>query len=223
MSAVVRTVRGAPPGRRACVTGAGLQAGARAAGHVGRAPVIRRGGGGRRQSDGCRRALRLPSSSPLRRRAAPWRSLPRPSAECSLPGPLRPCLALVSCGEWGAAVTGVFSPDARAGKREAGGRGSGLVLHPLPRPFWRLRSAGAACSGVRGGRARGRAGAGRGQPRAGHASCRGWQAGAARHRGPVFPQDESASPRDPVMAFRAAPLVLRSPRCPGPQMPARSV
>lgn len=49
-----------------------------------------------------------------------------------------------------------------------------------------------------------------------------WAVGV-RQRGFVSPQDDPASPRVPAMAFRAAPLVPRSPRRPGPQTPARSV
>lgn len=178
--------------------------------HVGRAPIIKCGGGGCHPSDGCRRASPLSSPPFLRRCAASRRSQPRSSRarRLDLPVCVRPCLR----GEWGAAVKGAVSP---------GRRDSCLVSPPSrPRPFWRSGAACLRCPGRVGGRARG----GALHVLAAH-PARGCGQGAmgVRHRGPLSPQDEPLSPRVLAMASRAAPLAPRSPRRPGPPKPARRV
>lgn len=190
-----------------------MRARARAARHVGRPPAIRRGGGPSRPSDGCRSVLVL-SFQHLRRRAASRRTQPcaRSAHHLDLLVPSRSSSPVVS----GAQREQAFFP--RAGGVPASCR------PPYP------RSRASLVAPARGNRRglfrrppRARAG---GRVRGESATCDPLVppgAVGARHCGLVSPQDESASPRVPAMAFRAAPLALRSSRRPGPQMPVRSV
>lgn len=155
-------------GPRACVTGAGLRADARArasaARHVGRPPAIRRGGGPSRPSDGCRSVLVL-SFQYLRRRAAPRRTLPcaRSAHRLDLLVRSRSSSPVVS----GAQREQAFFP-------RAGFRPRAVPPTRAREPFWWLRRAGTeeVCSGARRGRARA-GGCGESPPRAIRSSRRG--------------------------------------------------